>query len=248
MTIPESIRIVRVRNASGPESTPAADDHRDGGQSDVIARCSKWRKAFRSADICYPATLLAIPAAANWVYDRGCQVDARSPQGISFALSAGIAPVRVILHCTGATGRTLYDALSLGIGQFIVDSENTAAMLGACAQRPQHVLVDVTSGAPGWLFKAVLAEERLTMTGLYSELGYPEDGVLRMLEQMSDVRSRHGMLLSRIGIAIRGGHSSPVEAVAERVVSAVDEGCARFRLPRPALTVFPDWTALTHDL
>jgi diaminopimelate decarboxylase len=248
MSISESNRIVRVRNASGPESTPAADDHRDGGQSDVIARCSQWHRAFPHADICYPATLLALPAAANWVYDRGCEVDARSPQGISFTLSARIAPARVILHCTGATGRTLYDALSLGVGQFIVDSQNTAAMLGACAQRPQHVLVDVTSGAPGWLFKAVLAEERLTMTGLYSELGYPEDGVLRMLEQMSDVRSRHGMTLSGIGIGIRGGHASPVEAVAERVADALEEGCARFRLPRPALTVFPDWTALTHDL
>ena len=86
------------------------------------------------------------------------------------------------------------------------------------------------------------------MTGLYSELGYPEDGVLRMLEQMSDVRSRHGMTLSGIGIGIRGGHASPVEAVAERVADALEEGCARFRLPRPALTVFPDWTALTHDL
>ena len=248
MTIPESIRIVRVRNASADDSMPAADDHPDGGQSDVIARCSQWHSAFRNANICYPATLLALPAAANWVHDRGCEVDARSPQGISFALSAGITPARVILHCTGATGRTLYDALSLGVGQFIVDSENGATMLGACAQRSQQVLVDVTSGAPSWLFKAVLAEERLTMTGLYSELGYPEDGVLRMLENMSDVRSRHGMVLSRIGIGVRGGHASPVEAVAERVASALDDGCARFRLPRPALTVFPDWTALTHNL
>ena len=248
MTIPESIRIVRVSNASPDQSVPAADYHPDGGQSDVIARCSQWHRAFRNADICYPATLLALPAAANWVYDRGCEVDARSPQGISFALSAGIAPIRVILHCANATGRILYDALSLGVGQFIVDSENAAAMLGACAQRSQRVLVDVTSGAPDWLFKAVLAEERLTMTGLYSELGYPEDGVLRMLEHISDVRSRHGMLLSRIGLAVRGGHSSPVEAVAEKVADALDDGCARFRLPRPALTVFPDWTALTHDL
>ena len=97
MAIPERTRIVRVRNSSAPVST-------DGGQSDVIVRCSRWRRAFRNADICYPATLLALPAAANWVYDDGSEVDARSPQGISFALSAGIAPVRVILHCASATG------------------------------------------------------------------------------------------------------------------------------------------------
>ncbi|HXA91190.1 MAG TPA: hypothetical protein VNW96_22040 [Mycobacterium sp.] len=247
MTISERIRLVRVRNASAPdEHQVRTSTHSD--QSDVVARCDWWRKAFRDADVCYPATLLALPVAANWVHDQGCEVDARSPQGISFAMSAGIAPRRMIFHCAPATGRTIHDATGLGVGQFIVDSESAAAMLGACADRPQHVLVDVTSGAPDWLLKAVLAEERLLMTGLYSELGYPEDAVLRMLEHIADVRSRHGMLLSRIGVVVRGGHSLPVESMAEAIGDSIDDGCARFRLPRPALTVFPDWTALTHDM
>ncbi len=55
----------------------------------------------------------------------------------------------MIFHCAGATGRTIHDAIGLGVGQFIVDSESDGhAMLGACADRPQPVLVDVTSGAP----------------------------------------------------------------------------------------------------
>lgn len=247
MTISERNRLVRVRNASTPEEDQARTSiHND--QSDVVARCSRWRKAFRDADVCYPATLLALPVAANWVRDERCEVDARSPQGISFAISAGIAPRRMVFHCAGATGRTIHDAIGLGVGQFIVDSESAAAMLGACADRPQQVLVDVTSGAPDWLLKAVLAEERLSMTGLYSELGYPEDALRRMLEHMADVQGRHGMLLSRIGVVVRGGHALPIESVAEAIGDAVDEGCARFRLQRPALTVFPDWTALTHDM
>lgn len=163
-------------------------------------------------------------------------------------MSAGIAPRRMIFHCAGATGRTIHDAIGLGVGQFIVDSESAVAMLGACADRPQHVLVDVTSGAPDWLLKAVLAEERLSMTGLYSELGYPEAALLRVLEHMADVRSRHGILLSRVGVVVRGGHALPIESMAEAIGDAIDEGCARFRLQRPALTVFPDWTALTHDM
>jgi hypothetical protein len=86
------------------------------------------------------------------------------------------------------------------------------------------------------------------MTGLYSELGYPEAAMLRMLEQMADVRSRHGILLSRVGVVVRGRHALPIESMAEAIGDAIDEGCARFRLQRPALTVFPDWTALTHDM
>jgi diaminopimelate decarboxylase len=247
MTISDRIRLVRVRNASTPDEREVrTSTHSD--QSDVVARCDLWRKAFRDVDVCYPATLLALPVAANWVHDQGCEVDARSPQGISFAMSAGIAPRRMIFHCAGATGRTIHDAIGLGVGQFIVDSESAAAMLGACADRPQHVLVDVTSGAPDWLLKAVLAEERLSMTGLYSELGYPEAALLRMLEHMADVRSRHGILLSRVCVVVRGGHALPTESMAEAIGDAIDEGCARFRLARPALTVFPDWTALTHDM
>jgi diaminopimelate decarboxylase len=247
MTIPERTRLVRVRNGAAPDDNQVrTSTHSD--ESDVVARCNRWRKAFRQADVCYPATLLALPVAANWVRDEGCEVDARSPQGISFAMSAGITPRRMIFHCAGATGRTIHDAIGLGVGQFVVDSESAAAMLGACADRPAQVLVDVTSGAPDWLFKAVLAEERLLMTGLYSELGYPVDAVLRMLDNVADVRSRYGVPLSRIGVVMRGGQLTSPQSLADAIGDAIDEGCARYRLPRPALTVFPDWIALTHDM
>ena len=176
-------------------------------------------------------------------------MDARSPQGISFAMSAGIAPRRTIFHCAGATGKTIHDAIGLGVGQFIVDSESAVAMLGACADRPAHVLVDVTSGPPDSLFKAVLAEERLLMTGLYSELGYPVDAVLRMLENTADVRASYRVLISRIGVVMRGGQSTSPQCLAEAIGDAIDAGCARYRLPRPALSVFPDyWISLTHDM
>ncbi|MBV9512889.1 MAG: hypothetical protein JO280_02425 [Mycobacteriaceae bacterium] len=247
MTISESIRIVRVCSSLTPdEQQLPTSTHSD--QSAVVARCNRWRNAFRNADVCYPATLLSLPLAAKWLREERCEVDARSPQGMSFAMSAGVAPKRVFFHCAGATGRTIHEVIGLGVGQFVVDSERAAAMLGACADRPERVLVDVTSGAPDSLFKAVLAEERLSMTGLYSELGYPEATVPRMLEHCAELRRRHGMLLTRIGIVARGGHALPVESAAEAISDAVSEGCARLRLHPPSLTVFPDWMALTHDM
>jgi diaminopimelate decarboxylase len=175
-------------------------------------------------------------------------VDARSPQGIAFAMSVGVSPARVMFHCNSATARTINDATSLGIGHFIVDSQSAAVMLGACADRPQHLLVDVTCGGADGLVAAVLAEEQLTLTGFYSEANNAEDTVLPMLEHMADARSRRGLLLSRIGVAVRGPRSTSPESLAEAICDAVDDGCARFRLPRPTLTVFPDWITLTHDM
>ena len=247
MTISERMRLVRVRSTSTPE-VPSARTSTDGGQFDVVDRCNRWRKAFRDADVACPATLLAIPLAAKWVRQRGCMVDARSPQGIAFAMSVGVAPALVMFHCNSATGRTINDAVGLGIGQFIVDSQSAAVMLGACADRPQHVLVDITCGDTDGLVAAVLAEEQLTLTGFYGEADNPEAAVLPILEHMADVRRRRGLLLSRMGVAVRGEHSTSPESLAEAICDAVEEGCARFRLPRPALTVFPDWIALTHDM
>jgi diaminopimelate decarboxylase len=246
MSIPERIRIVRVRSAA-PENGPAPAST-DADRSDVDARCNRWRNAFRDADVAYPATVLAIPVAANWVRERGCEVDAHSPQGIAFAMSAGVAPARVIFHCNNATGRTITDALSVGIGRFIVDSESGVVMLGACADRPHDVLVDVTGGGTDGLVAAVLAEHQLALTGFYSEADNAADAVLPVFERMADVRSRRGVLVSRMGVAVRNGRATSPESLAEAIREAVDEGCARFRLPRPSLIVFPDWIALTHDM
>lgn len=241
MTITDRIRLVRVQSAPSHTSD-------DGDQSDVVARCNQWRKAFRDVDVAYPATVLAIPLAANWVRDRGCKVNARSPQGIVFAMSAGIRPARVMFHCANATGRTINDAITLGIGQLILDSPRGAAMAGACAEEPQNVLVDVTGGEADETIAAVLAEENLTLTGLHCEADNPEDAVVRMLELMADVRCRRGVLLTRIGIALHGDQATSPDTQARVISDAIEEGCARFRLPRPALTVFPDWIALTHDM
>lgn len=247
MTISETIRLVRVRTVSTPYDR-SAHVSADDGQSDVVARCTRWHKAFREATVAYPATVLTIPRAAKWIRERGCKVDARSPQGIAFAMSAGVTPARVMFHCANATGRTMHDAMRVGIGQFIIDSERSAVMLGACAERPQQVLVDVTGVHADGVIAAVLSEEQLYLTGYHSELDNAEDAVLRMMEHMSDVRRRRGLRLSRMGVAVRGGSSIPPEALAESMGDAIDDGCARFRLPRPALTVFPDWIALTHDM
>lgn len=247
MTIPETTRIVRVRSASTIEERSVRASS-DGDQTDVVARCNRWRKAFRDSDVAYPATVLAIPDTAKWVRERGCHVHARSPQGIAFAMSAGVSPTRVMFHCSNATGRTISDALRLGIGQFVVDSEMAAVKLGACAEGPQHVLVDMTRGQADGLVAAVLAEQQLTLTGLYCAANKREDAVLPMFAQVADVRRRFGILLSRIGVAVDQSQPSSPELMAEAICDAIEEGCARFRLPRPALTMFPDWISLTHGV
>jgi hypothetical protein len=163
-------------------------------------------------------------------------------------LAAGIPPARVIFHCNSATGRNLTDGIRLGIGQFIVDSERSAAMLAACTEDPQHVLVDVTCDEADGLVAAAHAEEALTVTGLYREAENVEDAVVPMLERMADVRRRRGLLVRRIGVSVPGRHARSPELLAAAICDVVEDGCARFRLPQPTVTVFPDWIALTQGV
>jgi Pyridoxal-dependent decarboxylase, pyridoxal binding domain len=256
MTISDTIRLVRVRTAV------TADDESlttIGNEPDVVAACRRWRRAFRYSAIAFPATVLTLPDAANWIRAHRCEVDAHSPQGIAFAMSASIPLKRVMFHCANATDRTITDALDAGIGQFIVDSESRAVKLGACAVQPLPVLVDVTdlqSGAVTALSslrasgssQAVRAEEYLDLAGVYREAGTPEDAVLPALEIMAELRVRDHILPSRLAVALHPECSTSPESLAEALSDAVEEGCARYRLPRPALTVFPDWTALTHGV
>jgi diaminopimelate decarboxylase len=241
----ERTRLVRVRMS--PPDDGLALSSRDGDQSQVVVRCNRWRKAFRDASVAYPASVLSIPLAANWIREHGCQVNAPSPQGIAFTMSARISPAHVMFHCHGATGPTISRAIGLRIGQLIVDSESATVMVGACAEEPQHVLVEVTDDKTDGLVAAVLAEVPLTLTGLYREAERPEDAVFPMLEHIADVRRRHGILLRRIAVAMRGEPTSP-EQLAEDIRDVIEDGCARLRLPRPALTVFPNRIALTRDL
>ena len=234
-----------MRSVATSDEVPACVST-GGVQFDVIAGCDRWRRAFQHCGVAYPATVLAIPLAAKWIREQGCEVDAHSPQGIAFSMSAGLYPARVMFHCRSATGRTVTAALGLGIGMCIVDSESAAVQLGACAERPQQVLVDVTGGDSDGLIAAVLAEDQLRLTGIYREADNPEDAVMPVLEHMADVRSRRGLLLSRIGVAVPGWHPRSPKSLAAAICGAVEDGCARFRLPRPAVTVFPDWLALTH--
>jgi hypothetical protein len=243
MTISERIHLIRVTNTSTTEEH-RADKSEDHDHSGLIRRCIQWRKAFRDVDVAYPATLLTIPLAAKWIRDCGGVVDTRSPQGIMFGLSAGIAPARMHFHCGEARGRAIHDAVGLGVGQFVLDSHTGVAMLAACAERPQRVLVDISPYAEDGVIASVLREDRLTLAGLYSEYDSPEDAVLRLVEQSADIRHSRNVLLCRMALGIRGSHES-LESLAESIDDTLEDSCARFRFPRPALTVCPDWAALT---
>lgn len=75
-------------------------------------------------------------AKANWArrllsiaHEEGCTVDASSLGEMEAALRAGVPAARIHLHGTGKTRGDLLRAISVGVGQIIVDSLHESALL-----------------------------------------------------------------------------------------------------------------------
>jgi hypothetical protein len=215
---------------------------------EVLRRCSRWRKAFPDAEVAYSATVLRIPGAPQWVRGHGLGVDARGDEELALTVAAGIRPGHVVLHCEDAAPGTVRHAVALGVGQFVVGSDEQIATLAACARRPHSTLVDVTAVPADELITAALAQHQLGVIGLHGHLDTAglAGGVRRMISEMERFRHDHGVILTCLSVAVSGGteHSTDPTDVASGIDEALDDACARFRFPRPAPVISPDWDIL----
>ena len=218
-----------------------------------LRRCALYRKTFRGAAVSYPAELLRIGAVAAWVSRHGVGVDVTTVDELDCALAADVRPLRIVMH--GELPITDLCALDAGVGKFVVKSgKQVVALAAGAAQRIQRVLIDVTDQCAEEMAAEVTSTNRLDLIGLHCQLGDADDEttadiVRGMIGQMSRVRRKHGVILTRLSLggleAIAGcGDRSDLRRAAELLDDAVEDGCAWHRYPRPALVLSPSRGAL----
>jgi Pyridoxal-dependent decarboxylase, pyridoxal binding domain len=247
--------MAEIHSLSGPaefggEQVSAADivDHVVG-----VRRCSEWQHALPDAEIVFPARLLAVATTAQWVKDkadRGLCVGVRGDQDLDLAVSAGVPAARMVFHCAGAATGTVWNAVAVGVGRFIVGTERQMMLVSACAPERESVLVDVTGRRQaGDLLTAVLADEGLELIGLHLGLdnGDRADQVKYAIEQMARFSREHVVAMSRLSLAVSEPLSASPQARAALVAAvddAIDSTCRRLRFARPALIVSPHWPTI----
>jgi hypothetical protein len=221
----------------------------------ALRRCATYRKALRAGAISYPAGILWMAPVSNWVKRHGVSVDVTTADELELAVAEGISPPRLIMHCADATARPIRLAVNAGVGRFVVQSGQQIALLASCAQRPQRLLVDVTARTADALTAQIMARQRLDLIGLHCRLGdagreATGDIVQEMIAQMSWIRCKHDVILTRVSIA--EFHAAEVgcdrgylRVVSEDLDEAIDDACARYRYPRPALVVAMRRSALS---
>ncbi len=174
-------------------------------------------------------------------------------EGLDIALSAGVDPVRIVMHRSDWTAGPVRRAVNAGVGRFVVSSSKQIALLDHCGQRPQRVLIDVSAGPADAAAADIAARERLNLIGLHCRLDDRDAGtdvVRAMIAQMSWVVRRHGVILARVSLADFetadwGCESGDLRGIAEAINDAVEDGCARHRFPRPALALSPSAAAFS---
>lgn len=189
-----------------------------------------------------PAAALVDPAVAAWVRSRGVAVHARGHGELDAAVAAGTRPVHVVLRCDPGP-ETVRWAARLGVTRFVVSAERHVDALTRCPETSKFVYLDEQG-------PAVLGERRLDVVGMHCDVTQPDRpeewaaSVERLLARMALMRT-WGSVLTRLSLA--GGQASAwltgdagqARAIAAAVDDALDDGCARWRLPRPAVTLAP---------
>jgi diaminopimelate decarboxylase len=245
----------------------------------VLRRCEVYRKSFPMTEIALPAYALRNLPVAKWARDQRLAIDLRTGQEFAVAIAAGIHPARMTVHADGMTDSELRATANLEVGRVVVSSMAQIDLLATVVARTQGVFVSVTDvNAPilavagtkkrGFRFdsieldravEAVLAARRLNLIGLHCDVGSEEHDFVsypaaigHMITEMTQIRRRDGVVLTRLGLG--GGRAVPsgdwaveLPELASQIDESLDDACATMRYPRPLVVLAPGLAIVEHD-
>lgn len=194
------------------------------------------------AGFALPAASLGDPVVAGWVRAQGLAVIACNDTDLDLIEAGGVRPVHVVLRCCPTT-RTIQRAPALGVVRYVVSTDRHVDVLSGCAAPSTYVYLDEHG-------PVVLGERRLGVVGMHCIVDgsgdAPEWGAAteQLLSRIALMREC-GLTPTRIslgggatGASFTGGVLE-LTAIARAVDEALDDGCARWRVPRPVVTLAP---------
>ena len=115
-------------------------------EDDLRRRCREYVSAFGTDSVAYAGKAFLCTAMARLVAEEGLHVDCSTGGELYVALSAGVAPERIVLHGNNKSDAEITQALDAGVGRIVVDSFDEIDRLERLATRAVSVLVRVTPG------------------------------------------------------------------------------------------------------
>lgn len=213
----------------------------------LLRRCAVYRKAFRFSTLNLPAAVLQSGAVAEWIRRHGVGVEACSVDEVDRAISRGLSPKQIVLHCgSGVNVDSVRSAADGGVLRFRISAEE---QLDALVPRSgARVVVDCAASDWERLAAAVIALPGVDLIGLHRHIARPDgvdgaDAVIGMVAGLAGVSRRHRTILGQLSLSGVGfGSADDIEATrlaAEVLYEVVGDGCALCRYPRPVLALSP---------
>ncbi|BBZ30147.1 hypothetical protein MMAD_44420 [Mycolicibacterium madagascariense] len=200
------------------------------------------RRGISGAACGVPAAALTDRAVAAWVRAHGVTVTARDDDELDLVQRRGIRPTQIVFRCSPHT-ECLRRAVHLGVFRFVVATAPQIARLGKLAHRTTYLYLDESS-------PLVFGDRRLKIIGLHGDV----DAAAGAVEWASTAERLlcRTALLKTCGspihrIMLSGGSADlwlddrapQLSAIVGAVDDALREGCERWQLPRPAVTLAP---------
>jgi diaminopimelate decarboxylase len=236
------------------------------GENRFRHRARRNRKALRDVEVVYAGKSLLTTAVARWAHEAGLGIGVCSPSELAVALAGGIDPARIIMHGNAQSPEELRDAVAVGVGRIVVDSDVEIAYLAGLTTRRQRVLVRVapdvdthghravTTGIGdrtfGFTFdgdrgagavKRVLAHPALDLIGLHCHIGSQVTDPALYGETIHRMIAAMADIRARHGVILTelnvGDAARSLDQLAAVIEDALDEACAAEHFPRPAVVV-----------
>lgn len=104
------------------------------------------RSRHADSDVYFATKAFPCPGIIKILADEGCGADVVSAGELLFALAAGVAPERILMHGNAKSERDLQAALDAQIGLIVIDGFDEIDRLERLATKPQSVLLRVNPG------------------------------------------------------------------------------------------------------
>ncbi len=150
-------------------------------ETDFRHRARRYRRALRGIEIVYAGKSLLTTAVARWAHEEGLGVDVCSAGELAVALAGGVEPARIVMHGNAKSPDEIRDAVRVGVGRIVLDSNIEIAYVAGLARRRQPVLIRVTPDIDIHGHRAVTTGISDQKFGFALAEGHAADAIKRVL-------------------------------------------------------------------
>jgi diaminopimelate decarboxylase len=175
-------------------------------EADFKARAISYRdamnSAFASSIVYYASKAFTCKEVARWISELGLGIDVATGGELEVALSVAFPPARIQVHGNNKSVAEIERAVSVGVGNIVIDSMQEIARVAAAAEKfkkVQSVMIRLNPGVEAHTIEAIATAHEDVKFGLSIATGMAWEAVKEIANYPQlDLRGVHAHIGSQI--------------------------------------------------